>query len=90
MVPLKYCEFVDHEIKQLDEPGIISQSMSNLASPISVVPKEQDNMDSTNSQGSSNCSSNLQLCINYRKLNSRIQTAHQIKADGTLGKVIVL
>ena len=25
--------------------------------------------------------------INYRKLNGRIQTAHQIKADGSLGKV---
>ena len=24
MVPLKYCEFVDHEIKQLEEVGIIS------------------------------------------------------------------
>ena len=31
---------------------------------------------------------NLWLCINYRKLNSRIQTACQIKVDGSLGKVI--
>ena len=31
---------------------------------------------------------NLRLCINYKKLNSRIQTACQIKADGSLGKVI--
>ena len=31
---------------------------------------------------------NLQLCINYRKLNSQIQTACQIKANGNLGKVI--
>ena len=38
------------------------------------------------SQGSSNF--NLRLCIDYRKLNSHIQTAHQIKANGSLGKVI--
>ena len=31
---------------------------------------------------------NLQLCIDYRKLNSWIQTACQIKAYGSLGKVI--
>ena len=28
------------------------------------------------------------MCLDYRKLNSRIQTAYQIKADGSLGKVI--
>ena len=28
-VPLKYCELVDHEIKQLEEAGIISESMCN-------------------------------------------------------------
>ena len=33
-VLLKYHEFVDHKIKQLEEAGIISQSKSNLASPI--------------------------------------------------------
>ena len=43
-------------------------------------------MDSNNAQGSSNF--NLWLCIDYRKLNSHIQTACQIKADGTSGKVI--
>ena len=32
-VPLKYHKFVDHEIKQLEEAGIISQSMSNWGSP---------------------------------------------------------
>ena len=85
-VLLKYCEFIDHEIKQLEEADIISQSMSDWASPILVVPKKQDHMDSNNSQGSNNF--NLQLCNNYKKLNSHIKTAHQIKADGTLGKVI--
>ena len=60
--------------------------MSDLASPISVVTKKQDGMEPSNPQGGNNF--NLQLCINYRKLNSHFQTACQIKADGRLGKVI--
>ena len=60
--------------------------MSNWASPILVVPKKQDCMDPNHTLGSSNF--NLQLCINCRKLNSHIQTACQIKANSTLGKVI--
>ena len=43
-------------------------------------------MDSNNSQGSSNFI--LHLCINYRKLNSHIQSACQIETGSTLGKVI--
>ena len=45
-------------------------------------------METVNSKGSSNGKFNLWLCIDYRKLNSCIQTAHQIKADSSLGKVI--
>ena len=60
--------------------------MSEWVSPILVVPKKQDCMETNNSQGSSNF--NLQLCMNYRKLNSHIQTACQIKANSSLGKVI--
>ena len=60
--------------------------MSNWVSPILVVPKKQDCMESHKSQCSSNF--NLWLGIDYRKLNSYIQTAHQIKANGSLGKVI--
>ena len=41
-------------------------------------------METINSQGSNNGKFNLWLCINYRKLNSHIQTACQIKADGSL------
>ena len=81
-VPLKCSKFIDHKIKQLEEAGIISQSMSNWASPILVVPKKQDCMDSHNAQGSSNF--NLWLCISHRNLNCHIQTACQIKANGTL------
>ena len=86
IVLLKYCEFVDNEIKQLEEAGIISQGMSHWASPILVVPKKKDHMDTSNSQCSNNF--NLWLCIDFRKLNSYIQTACQIKANGNLGKVI--
>ena len=31
---------------------------------------------------------NLKVCIDYYKLNNRILTARQIKADGKLGKVV--
>ena len=85
-VLLKNCKFIDHEIKQMEEAGIISQSMSNWTSPILTVPKKQDCMETNMSQGSSNF--NMWLSINYRKLSSCIQTAHQIKANGNLGKVI--
>ena len=39
--PLKYCELLDHEIKQLEEAGIISRSMSDWASPILVFQKRR-------------------------------------------------
>ena len=88
-IPQKYCKFVDHEIKQLEEVGIISQSMRDWASPILVVPKKEECVDASNNAGSSKYNKfNLQLYINYRKLNNWIQTACQIKADGSLGKVI--
>ena len=41
-VPLKYGEFIDHEIKQLEEVAIISRSMSNCTSPKLVVPKKEE------------------------------------------------
>ena len=62
--------------------------MSDWSSPTLVVPKKQDCMETIDSQGSNNGKFNLPLCIDYRKLNSHIQTAGQIKADGTLGKMI--
>ena len=74
-VLLKYHKFVDQEIKQLEEVGIILQSMSNWANPILVVPKKQHCMETNNLNGSNNGKFNLHLCIDYRKCNSHIQTA---------------
>ena len=65
--------------------------MSYLASPILVVPKKEDHVDASakvNTNTDKNSKFNLRLCTDYRKPNSRIQRAHQIKADGILGKVI--
>ena len=70
--------------------------MSGWASPILVVPKKKEqaeNSSNSNTTASNNNKPNknefnLRLCINYRKLNSHIITARQIKTDGSLGKVI--
>ena len=42
----------------------------------------------TNPNNNKNDKFNLNLHIDYRKLNRRIQTACQVKADGSLGKVM--
>ena len=84
-VPLKYRDFIDHEMKQLEDAAIISHLMSNWASPILVMPKKPDpNASSTKN----NKQLNLRLCIDYCKLNNRILTAKQIKADGGLCEVV--
>ena len=63
-VPLKYCEFVDHEIKQMEEVGIISSSMSNWASPILGVPKKEEWVDTnTNPNNNESGKFNHRLCI---------------------------
>ena len=77
---------MDQEIKELEDTGITSHLMSNWASPILVVSKKPDlNASSTKD----NKQFNLILCIDYHKLNNRILTARQIKAEGRLGKVVV-
>ena len=77
-VLLKYCEFVDHKIKQPEEAGIITWSISDWDSPLLVVPKKEDHVDAsvkTNTNANKNYKFNLRLCINYRKLNSKIQNS---------------
>ena len=73
-------------MKQLEDAGIISHSMSNWASPILVImPKKPDPNESSTKN---NKQFNLRLCIDYCKLNNRILAARQIKADGRIGKVV--
>ena len=77
-------------MKQLEEVGIIWRSISDRASPILVAPKQEECVDTigSNTSGSSkNSKFNLWLC-DYRKLNSRIQTACHIKTSGSLCTVI--
>ena len=94
-VPLKCMEFMDQEIKQLEETGIISRSMSDWASPILVALKKDERPVPTKPNSSTSKPTkpmkefSLRLCINYRKLNSHIVTARQIKSEGSIGKVIV-
>ena len=40
-LPLKHYEWVQREIESLEHAGIITKSMSKLASPIVIVPKNQ-------------------------------------------------
>ena len=40
-LPLKHYEWVQREIKSLEHAGIITKSMSEWASPIIIVPKNQ-------------------------------------------------
>ena len=76
---------MDQEIKQLENAGIISHLVSYWASPILVVSKKPD-LKASNTKD--NEQFNLRLFIDYHKLNNRILTATQIKADGRLGKVV--
>ena len=84
-IPLKYRDFMDEKIQQLEDAGIISRSMSNWASPILVVPKKPTPQDPSPPIKKY---FNLRLCIDYRKLNSQIIMARQVKSNGTLGKVV--
>ena len=44
---LKYHDLVEHKVKWLEEAGIILHSMSDLASPIFMVPKKDNHMETT-------------------------------------------
>ena len=41
-IPLKYKSFVEEEIKLLEDAGYISKSLSDWASPISIMKKKPD------------------------------------------------
>ena len=67
-IPLKYKSFVDKEIKLLEDAGCISKSLSNWASPICIVKKKPYPSQPHKPQ--------LWTCINYRKVNQSLVTAH--------------
>ena len=78
-MPPKCREFMDQEIKHLEEVRIISRSMSDWASPILVVQKKNERAAPTVLKSSMNNHAkhkkfNLRLYIDYRKLNSHIVT----------------
>ena len=75
-IPLKYKSFFDEEIKLLEDAGCISKSLSNWASPICIVKKKPDLGQPHKPQ--------LQMCINYRKVNQSLVTA----CNSNNGKVV--
>ena len=84
-VPLKYREFVDCEIKQLEKEGIISRSMSDWASTI-LVPKKEERVENSRNQNTAATTKknkcNYRLCIDYRKL-------QQLHPDSKIKKMVV-
>ena len=67
-IPLKYQSFVDEEIQLLEAAGCISKSLSNWASPICIIKKKPDLSQPHKIQ--------LHMCIDYRKVNQCLVTAH--------------
>ena len=63
-IPLKYKSFVGEEIKLLEDAGCISKSLCDWASPICIMKKKPDPSQPHKPQ--------LQMCINYRKVNHSI------------------
>ena len=75
-IPLKYQSFIDVEIQILEDAGCISKSLSNWASPICIVKKKTDPSQPHKIQ--------LHMCIDYRKVNQCLVTAH----NSNNGKVV--
>ena len=75
-IPLKYKAFVDEEIKLLEDASCISKSLSNWASPICIVKKKHSPSQPDKLQ--------LHMCIDYRKVNRSLITAH----NNSNGKVV--
>ena len=75
-IPLKYKSFIDDKIKLLEDAGYISQSLSDWASPICIMKKKPDPSQLYKPQ--------FQMCIDYRKVNQSLVTAH----NSNNGKVV--
>ena len=75
-IPLKYKSFVNDEIKLLEDASCISKSLSDWASPICIMKKKPDPSQPNKPQ--------LCMCIDYRKVNQSLVTAHK----NSNGKVV--
>ena len=75
-IPLKYKSFVDDEIKHLEDARCIPKLLSNWASPICIMKKKTNPSQPHKPQ--------LQMCIDYRKVNQCLVTAH----NNNNGKVV--
>ena len=67
-IPLKYQKLIDEEIKQLENAGCRSKSLSPWTTPVIIVPKMSDPLNPHDQQ----CC----LVLDYRSLNKSINTAH--------------
>ena len=76
------------KLEQLEEAGIISQSMTDWASTILVMPKKQDCIETNKSQGSSNFNLQLWSWLQEAEAVMYPNRTCQIKTVGSLGKVI--
>ena len=75
-IPLKYKSFIHEEIKLLEDASCISKSLSDWASPICIIKKKPDPSQPHMPQ--------LCMCIDYRKVNQSLVTAH----NNSNGKVV--
>ena len=72
-IPLKYKAFINEEIKLLEDARCISKYLSDWASLICIVKKMPDPSQPDKPQ--------LCMCIDYRKVNQSLNTAHN-KSNG--------
>ena len=75
-IPLQYRSFDNEEIKLLEDAGCISKSLSDWASPVCIMKKKPDPSQPHKPQ--------LCMCIDYRKINQSLVTAH----NNSNGKVV--
>ena len=75
-IPLKYKALDNEEIKFLEDARCISKSPSDWTSPICIVKKKPDPSQPDKPQ--------LRMCIDYRKVNQSLITAH----NNSNGKVV--
>ena len=76
-LPLKHDEWVQREINNLEEAGVITRSVSPWASPIVVVPKKAEQPGEPPRR---------RLCVDYRAINKLLPTVQKVgsKAKGVI------